>query len=417
MEDVGLKSHEKANFIDVATSEYLDRTQTRIFELRRCAQRLNEKISLCGKYFIQTLSEANRTKHNIDQMCIYANVSIATGREQKQIKSPPVQKFSNVPRKHPYFVGRRELLHALQQQLCPSSGTTHSEPLSCLIYGIGGIGKTQLARAYSDSSTYDYHFLVQAESVAKLAESFHTIANALGLPTLPSNPNMVEMVKAALEEHKSSWLLIFDNVEDTTFDEVVEAMPNKTTNASAIIVTSQFDDLKHYTQSAIPLTSLTEQEGVDLLSKCLRKDLKAVLHPEHELLRDISARLGGLPLALAHTGGYMSKSNDDLSEFKDFFNDRWERIVYPTRQRIVHQYEYQTLAVVWDFALAKLDPDSRKLINILAFLNADDIDKRWLIEERRLTHDWVEDGLSPETQYNPQCLPSAHLKRCLLTYW
>ncbi|GAW26600.1 putative pfs domain-containing protein [Rosellinia necatrix] len=210
--------------------------------------------------------------------------------------------------------------------------------------------------------------------------------------------DLIETVKSALEEQDSSWLLIFDNVEDSSFNEAVEAMPNKARKASAIVMTSQLEELKHHTQSVIHLTSLGTQEGVDLLLKCLQRDLATVSDRDYELLREISSRLGGLPLALAHTGGYMSKSKEELSEFNDFFNDRWEHIIYNTTQERVHKYKSLALQVVWDFALEKLEANQRKRINILAYLNADNVEKEWLVEERCLSRGWVDNGLSAKSQ-------------------
>lgn len=270
---------------------------------------------------------------------------------------------------------------------------------SCLIHGGVGVGKTQLARAYSDDASYDYHFWVQAESVAKLGQSFQDIANAFSLPQGPVGSNLIETVKSVLEEQDSSWLLIFDNVDESSFNEAVEAMPYNSRKASAIVMTSQLEELKHHTQSVIHLASLGTEEGVDLLLKCLQRDPATVSHRDHDLLREISTKLGGLPLALAHTGGYMSKSKEELSEFNDFFNDRWEHTVYASKQQRIHQYNNQALAVVWDFVLEKLEANQRKLINILAYLNADDIEKQWLVEERRLSDGWVDNGLSAKSQY------------------
>jgi len=320
--------------------------------------------------------------------------------DKQQTQPPPsVPKFSNVPRKHRYFVGRDGDLDTLRRRLSPSAQTEESKPRSCLIHGMGGMGKTQLSRAYSDDSSYDFHFWVQAESVAKLTESFQAIANALGLSPSQAGSDLVETVKSLLEEQDNSWLLIFDNVEDGSFNEAVGAMPIKARKASAIVMTSQLEELKHHTQSVIHLASLETQEGVDLLLRCLQRDPATVSPRDHELLVEISTKLGGLPLALAHTGGYMSKSKEELSEFNDFFNDRWEHIVYATKQQRVHQYNSQALDVVWDFALERLEANQRKLINILAYLNADDIEKEWLVEERRLSCGWVDNGLSAKSQY------------------
>jgi hypothetical protein len=79
----------------------------------------------------------------------------------------------------PCFVGRQESMERLHENLM-----NHSTHRSCTIHGIGGMGKTQLAKTYAlqYKDFYEYVFWVNAESTPALAESFNVIADRLSIP-------------------------------------------------------------------------------------------------------------------------------------------------------------------------------------------------------------------------------------------
>ncbi|MEI6847870.1 MAG: toll/interleukin-1 receptor domain-containing protein, partial [Chlorobiaceae bacterium] len=65
---------------------------------------------------------------------------------------PPVW---NIPRRNPNFTGRDTLLEELRESLTREHHTALTQQA---IYGLGGIGKTQLAIEYTylNSSSYEY---------------------------------------------------------------------------------------------------------------------------------------------------------------------------------------------------------------------------------------------------------------------
>jgi hypothetical protein len=84
---------------------------------------------------------------------------------------------TNRPRENRAFVGREHLLKQLHDWFTEPRSYP-SEPISCVLYGMGGIGKTQTAIKYSyiDKDEYDVIFWVTAETIPKLVGSFSLIA-------------------------------------------------------------------------------------------------------------------------------------------------------------------------------------------------------------------------------------------------
>lgn len=88
---------------------------------------------------------------------------------------------------NPHFFGREDTLKRMHDHLDPA---TRGRKLRCFtVYGLGGIGKTQVAVAYAyeygqgnDSRSYDAVFWIASEDKAAMRRSFSNIALGLKLP-------------------------------------------------------------------------------------------------------------------------------------------------------------------------------------------------------------------------------------------
>ena len=82
-----------------------------------------------------------------------------------------------------YFTGRD---NELEQIDCALRTSSEDLPARCVIYGMPGVGKTQLALKYatvaSRRSQYTYVFWVSAASVEKLTRDFSKLIDLLRLP-------------------------------------------------------------------------------------------------------------------------------------------------------------------------------------------------------------------------------------------
>ena len=107
------------------------------------------------------------------------------------------ERFHNLPRtQNALFHGREDLLARLESLLKPSDKST--SPNNVVLYGLGGVGKTQIALQYawSNITYYDTVLWVSAESSLKLAESYGALAHQLGVPEdLRSSDQLRERLK------------------------------------------------------------------------------------------------------------------------------------------------------------------------------------------------------------------------------
>jgi hypothetical protein len=117
----------------------------------------------------------------------------------------------NVPyNRNPHFIGRSEDLDDLAATLNGSDPRRRVQA----IYGLGGIGKTQLALEYAYRHRDDYVIVwwISADEPATLALQYAKLATRLGVkvPEGASLDDTRHILRRVLDERRD-WLLIFDN--------------------------------------------------------------------------------------------------------------------------------------------------------------------------------------------------------------
>ena len=104
-------------------------------------------------------------------------------------------------RRNPAFTGREDVLKSLHSKLAIIESCT--EPMSCTLYGIGGVGKTQTALEYTYEfrSHYEGIFWVRAETNIELLKCYGAIGRKLGLMSgADVDQPAVERIQRFLEE-------------------------------------------------------------------------------------------------------------------------------------------------------------------------------------------------------------------------
>jgi hypothetical protein len=170
--------------------------------------------------------------------------------------------------------------------------------------------------------------------------------------------------------------------------------PSVAQNQSSIIITSQQPDLRNLATHGVAIKSLDAEQGARLLLTARYPDTEP---PEGEsaAASDLSTELGGLPLAIAHIGGYIAQSSYTLARFQEIAKQRYPQIWMAEAPSTIRDYQ-KRLAIVWDFALEQLSQDAAILIDILAFLNPDGVPEEMLLAELKEGNTWKLRTTSPE---------------------
>lgn len=294
------------------------------------------------------------------------------------------------------FYGRQDILTQIDEKFFPigalveESGQTRLR--SCVICGIGGIGKTEVATEYVFSSRdkFDAVFWVNADTPEKLSLGFTEMSRALGLEDESAPKDETEsreMVKGWLSKpilaanqgtpkanDEASWLLILDNADDP--DILYDFWPD--TGTGCVIVTSRNPLSKD--------TAYSPSLGIDLAPFNLGEAgllLQSVSNREYEensleTCTRIVEILGGLPLAITQMGGIIRRRYMSLEDFLAYYEVN-ARKLHDTAAPGQRRSYKQTISSVW--MLEALSRSATALLQVLSLLESDRIQESLLFRD------------------------------------
>lgn len=287
------------------------------------------------------------------------------------------------PTRNQSFVGRADDLDMLHQKL--------TQPGSiCVLSGVGGIGKsaTAIEYTYVFEQEYSFIFWIQAETPVICAHGYGQIATHLCADeNVRDQERLITMSREFLEQTKKRWLLVFDNVDD--MGAIRKFVPSSFIDTcGSILITSRDPGLIHQSKSHNLM-----QLGLLAFEDCCRLLLTATgdnprdmrKHHEYKVAGDIATYAGRLPLALSQIAGYIEQSKCNLADFKELWEENVRRDKLQTSALTkdcasLNTME-KTLEMTWNIGLREVTTDAKELLNILAFLDSDAIQRDLLVGE------------------------------------
>ncbi len=261
-----------------------------------------------------------------------------------------------VPPRNPRFTGRDGMLAELRRRLRGGEGTLVVQAL----YGLGGVGKTQLALEYAHrfAADYDLVWWIDAEQPVLVPDQLAGLAARLGLPAEPTVAATVELLLAELRG-RDRWLLIFDNAERP--QNIADYRPGATGH---VLVTSRFPGWG----------ALGGRLEVDVLA---RPETIALLQARiaalgEELADELAAELGDLPLAAAQAAGYLEQTDLPPADYLRRFREHRAGLL---ARGDVLGYSGR-IDTAWALSFERLrgeDPAAVQLLELAAFLAPDPI--------------------------------------------
>jgi hypothetical protein len=246
------------------------------------------------------------------------------------------------------FTGRDETLQAVRAALRHSRPGT---PALVALYGLGGVGKTQVALEYTHRfrAAYDLIYWIVAVPKVLVDTAFADLAERMGLPRQPNVPLGARAVREALGRGArfSRWLLVFDNVEK--FDDIKDFLPE--TGHGHILVTTRDRALTEVSK-VIEVDVFTRPESV----AHLRQRVPDISDGDADQIAEL---LGDLPIALAVGGALLATSGTTAKQY---------------REQIAAGETDAAINAVWDVSLNQLEENSKgayRLMEISSVLAPD----------------------------------------------
>ncbi|MCC6601838.1 MAG: tetratricopeptide repeat protein [Anaerolineae bacterium] len=340
----------------------------------------------------ELLHELMRERPHLPWPDLAAVVSAATHRLH-QIPHPA----------NPHFTGREQILQQVENTL----GAGQTTVVTQTIAGLGGVGKTQLALAYSYAHLADYDLIywLSADSEPGLGEDVLALARRLKLvpPHVTDQQAAVQTLLHWLGQTTQRWLLVYDNADQIEPAQLAPYLPR--TGNGHVLITSRNPNYGGLGK-VLELGLFSLDEAVDFLFQ--RRGAAIDPHPspppgrgrelapspskgegwgegENELLdglerkskaweeaADLAEALGRLPLALEHAAAYVASKGSSYARYHQLFttrhNELWRRAEKPERY-------HATITTTWELAFdeIKKTPGALELLNLCCFLDPEGI--------------------------------------------
>jgi hypothetical protein len=260
----------------------------------------------------------------------------------------------SVPARNVDFTGRGVVLEQLRDQLVQGGKAV---VVAQALYGLGGVGKTQIALEYAHrfKADYDLVWWMPAEGGSQISHSLAELAGRLGFQV---GDNVSEAVHEALDalrrrDPSHRWLLVFDNADDPK-----DLQPFLPTGPGDVLITSR----NHaWSQVAEPLEVdvFTRAESVAHLLRHVPRIGPA--EADH-----IANTLGDLPLAVEQAGAWLRTTGMPAEEYAQQLDNEVARITLLSQPG-----DYPVpAAVTWNMSLERLrdrSPAAIRLLQLLSF--------------------------------------------------
>lgn len=245
------------------------------------------------------------------------------------------------------FTGRQDVLAQIDDYFREEP----TSPRIILLWGIGGIGKTQIALHYARVIAKDKlaicwvdarNTLSVEASLIRIARSIVTslllhysaevAARKFGFsdvvslrsqePESPSSRNdVIRALKAWLgKKSNTGWLLVFDNYDNIDEFNVEEYFPD--CNHSRILITSRRPDLERLVSASFEISNLDDTSALQLLlagNKRHTAEDMPITPSVHAVLK----KLCNLPLAIVQANAYINNRRLSMDDFLQHYEKQF----------------------------------------------------------------------------------------------
>ncbi|KAG9107965.1 hypothetical protein FRC07_008549 [Ceratobasidium sp. 392] len=305
-------------------------------------------------------------------------------------QQPAVQQTTGVkrcPAPSPAFTGCERQISQIQACLV---GPTNERRV-CVVHGLGGSGKTQIALKAVERTLDNWADIVYVDATTRET----TLSTLQGFAKARKIGETHEDALRWLELSSKSWLLAFDNADDPDL-ELSRFIPGG--SHGSVLITTRLRALATLgrpdgPESECAVGGMDAEEALELLlrkarmqgQELSREETDAATKlvqvciveniPGESLLTQLSTQdLGCLALAIVHAGAYIWCSKIGIGKYRKQCLEQTKTALekYSKLPGVVEEYE-KTVYTTWVMSYERLSPHTRQALGLMAYLHHDGI--------------------------------------------
>ncbi|WP_329277383.1 FxSxx-COOH system tetratricopeptide repeat protein [Streptomyces sp. NBC_01451] len=327
--------------------------------------------------------------HRFDEAQCAAALLRALGLPGQALEAGPhaarfpgnIPAYLSAPQRNNTFTGRNVILERIRDQLGGGVPAGPSQPQ--VLFGLGGVGKTQVALEYVHRFMGDYDLVwwTSAEHEDDVVASLAELGTRIGAPGREDITMASKEARQMLSRGTPTnrWLLVFDNADDPA-----ALTPYFPTGGSGHILVTSRNQAWAQQGSAQLVDVFLREESVEHLTRRARG-----LTPE--AADQVALAVGDLPLAVEQAAAWLAET---ATPVKTYLRQLAEQTTDVLDLNQPADYP-RTVAATWNVSISRLkerSPASVRLLQLCAFLAPEPISSDLLYSKEMI------DALKP---YDP----------------
>ncbi|MDX3596102.1 FxSxx-COOH system tetratricopeptide repeat protein [Streptomyces sp. ID03-2B] len=284
-----------------------------------------------------------------------------------------VPRIWNAPPRNPGFTGRSLVLERMRDQLGGGLAVVLPQPQT--LYGLGGVGKTQVALEYVHRFMADYDLVwwISSEQpddvVASLAELAVRLGAQGGDDMAAASQEAVDLLRRGVPSDR--WLLVFDNADDP--EQLRRYFPQG--GSGHILVTSRNQSWSQH-GDALPVDVFLREESIEHLQR-------RAPGLSDEDAAQVATAVGDLPLAVEQAAAWIAETATPIDAYLEQLAQQAPQVLalnqpagYP-----------EPVAATWNISIARLkerSPAAVRLLQLCAFFAPEPISANLLYSKEMI---------------------------------